>query len=152
MNPSLLIVIHWLHHCIFELSAREGKRGTGGAGLEVHRILKIRTFYSRILSSILKGLPHLGIEYFRVPESLVKLNDLVGIEYLEVPESLVVPNDLVGVECLEVPKSLVVSNDLIWMGSSAAPETSLKFISGQHRQRGATRISAAERKEVKYAP
>ena len=81
--------------------------------IEVHRILKIRTPYSRILSSILKGLPHLGIEYFRVPESLVKLNDLVGIEYLEVPESLVVPNDLVGNEYLEVPKSLVVSNDLV---------------------------------------
>ena len=66
-----------------------------GYRLEVHRILKIRTPYSRILSSILKGLPHLVIEYFRVPESLVKLNDLVGIEYLEVTKSLVVPNDLV---------------------------------------------------------
>ena len=85
----------------------------GGFSVEVHRILKIRTPYSRILSSILKGLPHLGIEYFRVPESLVKLNDLVGIEYLEVPDSLVVPNDLVGIEYLEVPKSLVVSNDLV---------------------------------------
>ena len=90
-----------------------GREAGGKQRLEVHRILKIRTPYSRILSSILKGLPHLGIEYFRLPESLVKLNDLVGIEYLEVPESLVVPNDLVGIEYLEVTKSLVVPNDLV---------------------------------------
>ena len=80
--------------------------------LEVHRILKIRTPYSRILSPFFKGLSNLGIEYFEVTEYLKKSNDLIGIEDSEVSESLVLPNDLVG---LKVTESFLVPNDLVWI-------------------------------------
>ena len=66
-------------------------------GIEVQRILKIRTPYPRILSPFFKGLSDLGIEYFEIPGYLVKSNDLIGNEYLEVSMSLLVPNDLVGI-------------------------------------------------------